>query len=304
MGEHSERAPTAGRSAGEEGRRRLLAGLEVTEERLELAGIDTAVLHGGDGPPIVLLHDPSEHAAKWFRVLPELIATHRIVAPDLPGHGASGVPDGPLDADRVLTWLNELIEQTCTAPPALLGLILGGGIAARYAVDHADRIDRLVLVDTLGLAPLTPAPEFRQALEGYLADPGAETHDELWRHCAFDIDRLRGQLGDLWEAFTATNLDRTRTTIGQRAVHELMAAFGMAAIPPEDLARITVPTTLIWGRHDLATRLAVAEAAAERHGWPLHVIEDCADDPAIEQPEAFLRALHVALGRTVTTRPT
>jgi hypothetical protein len=43
-------------------------------------------------------------------------------------------------------------------------------------------------------------------------------------------------------------------------------------------------------------RLGVAQAASARHGWPLHVIEDAADDPAVEQPEAFLRELHAALG--------
>ena len=40
----------------------------------------------------------------------------------------------------------------------------------------------------------------------------------------------------------------------------------------------------------------MAEAASLRHGWPLHVIEDCADDPPVEQPAAFLRALRAALG--------
>ena len=69
----------------------------------------------------------------------------------------------------------------------------------------------------------------------------------------------------------------------------------MPAIPPADLARIAVPTTLIWGRHDLATPLPIAEAASARYGWPLHVIEDAGDDPPIEQPEAFLNALRVAL---------
>jgi pimeloyl-ACP methyl ester carboxylesterase len=39
----------------------------------------------------------------------------------------------------------------------------------------------------------------------------------------------------------------------------------------------------------------VAEAASKRYGWPLHVIEDAGDDPSIEQPEAFLRALQSAL---------
>lgn len=49
------------------------------------------------------------------------------------------------------------------------------------------------------------------------------------------------------------------------------------------------------GRHDLATPLYVAEEASERYGWRLHVIEDAADDPLLEQPEAFLKALLVAL---------
>ncbi len=75
-----------------------------------------------------------------------------------------------------------------------------------------------------------------------------------------------------------------------------MVQFGMVAIPPEELERITVPTSLIWGRHDLATQLPIAEAASARYGWPLKVIENAADDPPIEQPEAFLAALRIALG--------
>jgi pimeloyl-ACP methyl ester carboxylesterase len=70
-----------------------------------------------------------------------------------------------------------------------------------------------------------------------------------------------------------------------------MEGFGFPAIPPEELARITAPTMLIWGRHDLATALAVAEAASARYGWPLRVIEDAAGNPAMERPEAFLQAL-------------
>ncbi len=69
---------------------------------------------------------------------------------------------------------------------------------------------------------------------------------------------------------------------------------GIPRIPAEELAGIEAPTTLIWGRQDRANRLRVAERASARHGWPLHVIEDCADDPARDHPEAFLRALRAA----------
>jgi pimeloyl-ACP methyl ester carboxylesterase len=79
-----------------------------------------------------------------------------------------------------------------------------------------------------------------------------------------------------------------------------MSQLGVPVIAPAELTRIAAPTTLIWGRHDRQVRLRVAQAAHARHGWPLHVIEDAADDPAVEQPEAFLRALHTALGPTAS----
>src|SRR5438093_164447 len=98
-------------------RKRLLAGVPVSERRLSAAGIPTAVLEGGTGRPLLLLHEQGEFAARWVSLLPGLLATHRVVAPDLPGHGASGVGEGRLDAARVLRWLEELVEQTCEAPP-------------------------------------------------------------------------------------------------------------------------------------------------------------------------------------------
>jgi len=279
---------------GKDARERLIAGIPITERRLEFAGISTAVLEGGHGSPIVLLHGPGEYAAKWMRVIPDLVTTHRMVAPDLPGHGTSEVTDGLLDADRVLAWLGELIEHTCPTPPVLVGQILGGAIAARFAIEHGDRLSRLVLVDAFGLAPFQPTPEFGLALTEFIAQPTEVTHDRLWQRCAFDLNGLRERMGESWEWLKAYNLDRASATDLHGAQHSLMMQFGMPAIPPAELERITLPTALIWGRHDLATQLAVAEAASARYGWPLQVIENAADDPPIEQPEAFLNALRAA----------
>jgi pimeloyl-ACP methyl ester carboxylesterase len=281
---------------GDDARERLLAGLPVTERRLQLADVSTAVLEGGDGPPVVLLHGPGGYAAHWMGVIPGLVASRRVIAPDLPGHGASEVADGALTTGRVLEWLGALIGRTCASRPALVGQLLGGAIAARFASDQGERLSRLVLVDTFGLSEFQPAPEFGLALGQFLAQPTARTHQDLWRYCAFDLDGLRQRMGECWEPFEAYNIDRARAPSVQAAISVLMERLGMPAIPPPDLARITVPTTLIWGRHDLATPLSVAEAASARYGWPLHVIENANDDPPVEQPEALLRALRATLG--------
>lgn len=277
-------------------RQRLLAELPVTERRLLLAGISTAVLEGGDGPPVVLLHGPMGNATHWMGIIPGLVATHRVIVPDLPGHGTSEVTgEGRIDSARVMEWLDGLIEQSCKTPPALVGQLLGGAIAGRYASEQGHRLCRLVLVDTFGLRPFQPAPEFGLALSNFLAQPTERTHTDLWHHCAFNLDALRQRMGERWQPFEAYNLDRARTPSVQAAVAALMEHFGVPAISSSDLARITVPTTLIWGCHDRATPLAVAEEASARFGWPLHAIENCNDDPPIEQPDALLRTLRIAL---------
>jgi pimeloyl-ACP methyl ester carboxylesterase len=231
----------------------------------------------------------------WQQVIPELAAAYRVVAPDLPGHGSSGVPDGALHAGRVLSWLAELVDQTCPTAPILVGQLVGGAIAARFAAEHPERVDALVLVVPLGLGAFEPTPEFGAALTAFLAEPSEETHDELWKHCVFDLDTLRRQPGARWEQTKAYSLDRARTPGAAGALQALIEQFGVSATPEEVLARIAAPTTLIWGRHDAIVPLSVAEDASRRYGWPLLVVETAGNEPAVERPQAFLSVLHAAL---------
>jgi pimeloyl-ACP methyl ester carboxylesterase len=268
-----------------------MAAMPAAERRIQLAGISTTVLEGGDGPLVVLLHGPAANATHWLRVIPDLVSTHRVVAPDLPGHGRSEVADGRLDATRLLDWLGDLIEKCCAEPPLLVGHLASGALAARYAVDRSGRLRRLVLVDSFGFVPFQPAPDLGRALGEFVAAPSDASHDDLWRRCAFDLDALRDRMGAQWAPFRAYNVDRARAPSVQAALGAFLAAFAGAPIPPDDLARISVPTTLIWGRNDLATPVEVAEGVSARYGWPLHVIGRCADDPPVERPEALLEAL-------------
>ena len=245
-------------------RSKVLDTLPVVERRLSLNGIDTAVLEGGDGPPIVLLHGPSGYAAHWMEVIPSLAATNRVIAPDLPGHGASDACTGVPGSDTILGWLDDLIECTCSAPPIVVGQTLGGAIAARFAAERSKRLRALVLVDTLGLSAFQPLPEFGAALHEFMATPDERTHDRLWSQCAFNLPLLQDRLGRRWESLKAYNLERARAPGSVAAVSSLMEQFGLSVIPATTLARIAVPTTLIWGEQDRATTVHVVRAGVAR----------------------------------------
>ena len=274
-------------------REELLAGLPVSERRLDAAGTPTLVLEGGSGSPVILLHGPGESAVKWLRILPGLVRSHHVIAPDLPAHGGTGVPAGGLNESEVMRWVAGVVTAAAE-PPTIVGHVLGGAIAARYAAQPGARLGRLVLVDSLGLAPFRPAPAFALAMLGFLAHPDERSYDRFMRQCSFDLDRLKREMGDRWEPFTDYNLELSRAPAARNA-GRLFRRLGLPRIPDHVLDRITVPTTLIWGRHDRANRLRVAERVSARRQWPLHVIEDCADDPPRDEPDAFLRALRSAL---------
>jgi pimeloyl-ACP methyl ester carboxylesterase len=134
------------------------------------------------------------------------------------------------------------------------------------------------------------------ALVRFIARPNERTQRGFFRQVVVDPARARAQGGDRFQASQAYLLELARTPSVRAANRRLLRELGTRPIPPQELARIAVPTSLIWGRHDRVMRLRIAETASARYGWPLHVIED-AGHFAIEQPEAFRAALRVALGQ-------
>lgn len=293
---NTERDTDSSMARAEQLARALHEGLPVTERRLDLAGVSTSVLEGGDGPPIVLLHGQGGFAESWGSVIPRLVGSHRVVAPDLPGLGRSVVRTGPLDAPGVLAWLHELISETCAEPPTLVGGSLGGTVAAHFAIEHGDLLRRIVLVDSGSLGRFRPAPGALLALVRYIHNPSPATNDRFFRYMVHDPDRARAAMGDRRARSQAYHIDRASQPSVREANRRLLRAMGVKRIPSDRLRRITVPVALIWGRNDRIMRFRIAEKASARFGWPLYPIDDCGHASSMEQPEAFLEALRVAMG--------
>lgn len=296
----TEERISSGGEGGNDLRARMLSGVPVADERTDLASIPTALLEGGAGPPLVLLHGPGESAVNWRWVLPELMERHRILAPDLPAHGSSGGEDDRLDEPRVLDWLDAVVRRA-PASPVLVGHVLGSALAARYAAARGRGLRGLVLVDALGLARFRPSLRFLLGMLGFQVRPTERTYGWFMRQCAYDRDALRERMGARWTTFVSYNLELARSP-KSKAAGRLFRTLGLPRIPPDRLERIDVPTALVWGRHDRALPLRIAEETSERYGWPLHVVEGAADDPFRDRPRAFLRALRRILD-DFATRP-
>jgi len=279
-------------------RKELLADLPVKEQQLKAGGVPTTYLQGGEGAPLVLLHGPGEPSIWWMRVIPKLREKFTVIVPDLPGHGSSGALGKKFSSENILLWLVEFLHKTCKKPPVLVGHVVGGAIAARYAIQYGKKVKQIVLVDSLGLSAFRPAPRFALELLQFMIRPSQKSQKRLLTQCMFNMNELSKSMGKNWQPFLDYNLASAKNPEKKSAAKEIMSAMS-GKIPENELKKIKVPVTLIWGRHDKANRLKVAIKASEKYGWPLHIIEDTRDDPKLERPDAFVEAVQSSVAEPI-----
>lgn len=274
---------------------RLTEGVPVTPRRLDVAGVSTSLLEGGDGPPLVLIHGQGGFAEMMMPLVRMTADRYRVIVPDLPGMGRSRITSGTLDGRRVTEWLAELMGKTCDQPPTVLGASLGGSIALRLAVARGDELRKVILVDSGSLGRFRPPPSLLFALLRLIRKPDRAAVRRMQRHVFRDADRVRAAAGKAIEAVEDYQIDRAQQPSVNAANRTLLRDVGTKPVPEEELRAIRVPVEMIWGRYDRVMPFRYAERASAAYGWPLHPIEDAAHVPFVEQPQAFAAALRVAM---------
>ncbi|MEV4534475.1 alpha/beta fold hydrolase [Asanoa sp. NPDC049518] len=104
------------------------------------------------------MHGLGGNRHTWRQLVDTLALTHTVIAPDLPGHGDSGPPEGDYSIGAHATALRDLLVSLGVPSATIIGHSLGGGIALQFAYQFPERTQRLVLISSGGLGPqLTPA---------------------------------------------------------------------------------------------------------------------------------------------------
>jgi 2-hydroxymuconate-semialdehyde hydrolase len=268
----------------------MLAGLTTTSRTIDAHGVSTAVIEAGDGPPLLLLHGGIEcGGTMWAPVLGPLAQQHRVVVPDVPGLGESA-PVPRLDVDTFARWFVGLVEVTGLDRPIVVAHSLIGSLAARLAARDSGFIGRLVIYAAPAVGPYRLPLALRYVAIRWAIRPTPRNAERFERFALLDLDATRRRDPGWFDAFESYNRTRAAVPHVKRTMNRLVAA-ETKPIPDAQLARIDVPTSLLWGRKDRMVSLAIGQVAASRHGWPLHVIDGAAHAPHIEQPEAFVDAL-------------
>lgn len=121
-------------------------------QTVHTTGTTINVLVGGNGPPVLLLHGYPQTHVEWRKIAPQLAATYTVVIPDLRGYGDSGKPeagDNHINYSKRSMALDqiEIMEQLGFKQFAMVSHDRGARVGHRLALDHPDRLTKLVMMD-------------------------------------------------------------------------------------------------------------------------------------------------------------
>lgn len=267
---------------------------------LELHGHRMALTDVGSGPPILLVHGMMSARTTWADQWGRLAADHRVLAPDLFGHGESDKPLGDYSLGAHAASLRDLLDALDVPSATVVGHSLGGGIAMQLAYLFPERVDRLVLVSSGGLGrELTPLlraatlPGSELVLpvlaSGWLHGVG-DSALRLWRRVG--LPAVSPSSTQAWQSLTSlADADTRRAFLATS--RSVIDAGGQTVSARSRLSGLTArEVLLIWGAGDRMIPSSHLEAArAELPHSRVEILPRSGHFPHLDEPDRFAAVL-------------
>jgi pimeloyl-ACP methyl ester carboxylesterase len=262
----------------------LTRGVVIAGRRVNV--VDT----GGDGPPLVFLHGLGGRWQNWLLNIPAFMATHRVLAPDLPGFGRSEMPSGRISIQGFARVIDELCRTLGIEAPVIVGNSMGGFVGAEVALAFPTRVRKLVLVAAAGLSVENLKKEPLLTLARVWAMTATRTGARA--DPVVKRPRLRRVL--------LQTVVRYPEKLSMPLTAELVAGAGTPGFVGgldailsykirERLSEIEVPTLIVWGRNDILVPVGDAATFEQLIGANAHAVifEDTGHVAMLERPSRF-----------------
>ncbi len=260
-------------------------------------GLEIAYVDSGEGPPIVFVHGVLADHRQWCFNLPHFARRHRTVAIDLPGHGRSASPpDYPYTMGHHAAALLDLLDHLGLGRVVLVGNSMGGHVSLRTALDHPDRVSRLVLVDPAGAA--LDAPD---RLMSALARRLTRFYRPWWNQVVARMVLRRNLDAPVVRAYIEDHLRMFRDPVSWRTRLHMFHRC-LESVERHHLGgcghRVGQPVLLFWGRSDLIIHRRYAHRLArELPDREVVLLGGVGHVPSLEVPDVFNRRVERFLAR-------
>jgi pimeloyl-ACP methyl ester carboxylesterase len=261
---------------------------------IEVDGIKTRYWQmGAYGSTVILLHGGNGSIEFWLYNINALATSHRVYAFDMVGSGRSAYPDGSYSIGYQSEFLAGFMTALGINSATLIGNSMGGAVALEFTKSAPVRVDKLVLVDSLGLGKeislgirLITLPAIVNLLQ-----PGRWMIPAMLRSNFYNSQLLPPEWLELrYPIFAIPDRNHVILRIGQ-------SNFTLAGVRADvyqpivaSLTKIDRQTLIIWGDRDriIPVKHAYIAASGLRHNQ-LEIFPDCGHHPYLEYPAKFNR---------------
>ncbi len=275
--------------------------VEFSQGFLQAGPYRTRYLHAGDEskPVLLFLHGITGHAEAYARNLRSHSEHFSCWAIDFIGHGYSDKPNHPLEVKHYIAQVIAFLDAIGVQKAYFTGESLGGWVTAQLAIDHPERVERIVL-NTMGGTMANP-----KVMERLYTLSMEAAKDPSWERVKARLEWLMAD-----PAMVTVDLIRTRQMIFQQADWLKACENNMALQNPEirkrnmltddDLRNLTVPALVLWTTKDPSGPVDEAKRiAALVPGAQLAVMDNCGHWPQYEDTDTFNQIhLNFLLGRS------
>jgi pimeloyl-ACP methyl ester carboxylesterase len=260
---------------------------------INIAGVNTRYWQVGDrGSNIILLHGGNGSIEFWLYNILVLAQNHRVYAFDMVGSGRSDYPDVDYSLNSQAEFLRGFMMALSIESATLIGNSMGGGVSLKFIKSYPDRVDKLVLVDTMGMGreinwaiKLITLPTIAKLLR-----PRRWMIPAMLRGNFYNGRKLPPEWMELrYPVFAIAGRNRSILSLAQ-------SSFTLCGVRPEvyrsivdSLPSITQQTLIIWGENDRIIPVKHAYIAAKLPNNQLHIFSECGHHPYLEYPDRFNR---------------
>jgi len=268
-----------------------------TDRMIKIGTVNTRYWMEGEGSPVILIHGISNSIEDWLLNFKVIAGKHRVFALDLIGHGRT---DKPLSASYKITDLARFVKDFMDALHIkcahLVGHSLGGAIALKVALNYPSYCNKLVLVDSVGLAQecsivlrLLSVPGLGEFLGSRFMQGDLEKRISFQRKSWPDPETVPDEMIQLKYAATLWQ-DISKTYFKTlRAIANVWGIKRSVYIPiVQGLPSLVNPVLVVWGEQD--DMLPVSQAQVVKDKAPharVEIFENCKHDPMIIYPQKF-----------------
>jgi 2-hydroxy-6-oxonona-2,4-dienedioate hydrolase len=258
---------------------------------VDAKGIKTRFVQAGNvsNPPLVMLHGTAGSLENFAANIAAHAQHFNCIAFDMIGSGMTAKPDYDYETEHYVAHAVDVFEALDIEKASIIGLSLGARVASRFAIDHPEKVEKLILLSATAYFPARPIQgDIKGSRAAAAANPTWDNIREIFKGLFHDEM-------EIWDDLIATRLSLYSQPDMKRAMSHILAlldpeVYNRNRIPDEDWKTLRAPTLVVAAvdHRDVFLDTAIAIAKLIPH-ITLFEMKNCSHWPQMEDPDTFNR---------------